>query len=54
MNSQKVGGWLNKNMEPAEDKQYYIYFASPDRDVKPGDLVTVVLGKRRFEHLVVR
>lgn len=53
-NPGKVGPLRATTMEPAEGKQYYIFFANPGRYVKPGDLVTVVMGKRRFEHLVVR
>lgn len=53
-NPAKVGPLRATTMEPAAGKQYYIFFANPGRYVKPGDLVTVVVGKRRFEHLVVR
>ncbi|HSH12320.1 MAG TPA: hypothetical protein VLA15_01175 [Desulfurivibrionaceae bacterium] len=53
-NPGKVGPLRATTMEPAEGNQYYIFFANPGRYVKPGDLVTVVMGNRRFEHLVVR
>lgn len=53
-NPGKVGPLRATTMEPAEGKQYYIFFANPGRYVKPGDLVTVVMGNRHFEHLVVR
>lgn len=53
-NPAKVGPLRATTKEPEVGKHYYIFFANPNRYVKSGDLVTVVLGKRRFEHLVVR
>lgn len=53
-NAAKVGPLRATTKEPKEGKHYYIFFANPGRYVKSGDLVTVVMGKRSFEHLVVR
>lgn len=53
-NAAKVGPLRATTKEPMAGKHYYIFFANPGRYVKSGDLVTVVVGKRRFEHLVVR
>jgi hypothetical protein len=52
-NPAKVGPLRATTREPKVGKHYYIFFANPGRYVKLGDLVTVVVGKRRFEHLVV-
>jgi hypothetical protein len=50
----KVGPLRATTRAPEAGKNYYIFFANPGRYVKPGDLVTVVVGDRRFEHLVVQ
>lgn len=53
-NPAKVGPLRATSKEPTVGKQYYIFFANPGRYVKPGDQVTVVVGRHRFEHLAVR
>jgi hypothetical protein len=53
-NPAKVGPLRATTKEPEVGKRYFIFFANPGRYVKPGDLVTVVIGERRFEHLAVR
>ncbi|MFV2058112.1 MAG: hypothetical protein ACC707_16725 [Thiohalomonadales bacterium] len=35
------------------NKNYFVFFANPGRDVKSGDKVTVVIGEAKLEHLVV-
>ncbi|MEN8135841.1 MAG: hypothetical protein ABFS18_09960 [Thermodesulfobacteriota bacterium] len=39
---------------PEEGRIYYTMFANPGRYVQQGDLVTVVVGEHRFEHLTVK
>jgi len=40
-----------KNIKP--DKNYYMIFANPDRHVKRGEKVTVIIGDFKVEHLTV-
>jgi hypothetical protein len=40
-----------KNIKP--DKNYYMIFGNPDRHVKPGETVTIVIGDFRVDHLLV-
>jgi hypothetical protein len=39
---------------PEKGRMYYTMFANPGRYVQQGDLVTVVVGDYRFEHLTVK
>jgi len=51
----KVGAFRptnrGKNIKP--DKNYYMIFGNPDRHVKAGETVTIVVGDFRVEHLLV-
>jgi hypothetical protein len=51
----KVGAFRptnrGKNIKP--DKIYYMIFGNPDRHVKAGEQITVVIGGFRLEHLLV-
>ena len=51
----KVGAFRptnrGKNIKP--DKTYYMIFGNPDRHVKAGEMVTVVIGDFKVEHLMV-
>lgn len=51
----KVGAFRptnrGKNIKP--DKNYYMIFGNPDRHVKAGETVTVVIGDFRVENLLV-
>ena len=49
----KVGPLRNSNT-PQEGRIYWMAFANPGGFVKRGDLVTVVIGDFRAEHLVVQ
>ncbi len=40
-----------KNIKP--DKNYFMIFGNPDRHVKAGETVTIVVGDFRIEHLLV-
>jgi len=40
-----------KNIKP--DKNYYMIFGNPDRHVKAGETVTIVIGDFRIESLIV-
>jgi len=40
-----------KNIKP--DKNYYMIFGNPDRHVKTGETVTIVVGDLRVENLLV-
>lgn len=50
----KLGPMRATTREPEKGKRYYIMFTNPGRYVKQGDLVTVVVGDYRFEHLPVQ
>ena len=51
----KVGAFRptnrGKNIKP--DKNYYMIFGNPDRHVKAGETVTIVVGDFRIDHLLV-
>ena len=51
----KVGAFRptnrGKNIKP--DKNYYMIFGNPDRHVKAGETVTIVVGDFRVDHLLV-
>lgn len=49
----KVGPLRQMPRQLEAGKQYFILFANPGQYVKAGDLVSVVIGKYRFEHLSV-
>lgn len=49
----KVGPLRQAPKNIAAGKNYFILFANPGKVVKPGDLVTVVIGDFKAEHLVV-
>jgi len=53
-NPAKVGPLRAITKKPEKETRYYIMFANPGRYVKQGDLVTVVVGEHRFEHLAVQ
>lgn len=50
----KVGPLRATTKKPEKEKKYYIMFANPGRYVQQGDLVTVVVGEHRFEHITVQ
>ncbi len=49
----KVGAMRQTTLEPEAGRAYWLLFANPARYIKPGSLVTVVVGEERLEHLVV-
>jgi hypothetical protein len=49
----KVGPLRQMPRQLEAGKQYFILFANPGQYVQVGDLVTVVIGDMRFEHLRV-
>jgi len=51
----KVGAFrpTNRGQNIHADKTYYIVFGNPDRHVKTGEKVTVVIGDFKVEHLLV-
>lgn len=51
-NPPKTGPLRSSNM-PKENRNYFIFFGNPGRYIKPGSLVTVVIGDFRAENLVV-
>lgn len=42
-----------RNSKPTVGRVYFVMFANPGHYVKRGDLVTVVVGNQRIEHLKV-
>ena len=53
--STKVGAFrpTNRGKNIKADKTYYMIFGNPDRHVKAGEKVTVVIGDFKVEHLMV-
>lgn len=53
--STKVGAFrpTNRGKNIKADKTYYMIFGNPDRHVKVGEKVTVVIGEFKVEHLKV-
>lgn len=51
--SPKVGPMRQTTLRPEAGRSYWLLFANPARYIKPGNLVTVVIGDHRLEHLVV-
>ena len=51
----KVGAMrpTNRGKNIKADKNYYMIFANPDRHVKSGEKVTVIIGDFKVEHLTV-
>lgn len=51
----KVGAFrpTNRGKNIKADKTYYMIFGNPDRHVKVGEKVTVVIGDFKVEHLMV-
>lgn len=51
----KVGAFrtTNRGKNIKADRNYYMMFANPDRHVKAGDKVSVVIGDFKVEHLTV-
>ena len=51
----KIGAFrpTNRGKNIKADKIYYMLFGNPDRHVKTGEKVTVVIGDFKVEHLVV-
>jgi|GEM_PF-1398280 len=51
----KVGAFrpTNRGKNIKADKTYYMLFGNPDRHVKAGEKVTVVIGDFKVEHLLV-
>jgi hypothetical protein len=51
-NVPKVGS-MRSTRKPLKDRDYFMLFANPQRHIKPGHKVTVVIGDYRAGHLVV-
>lgn len=51
--SPKVGAMRQTTLEPEAGRTYWLLFANPAKYIKPGNLVTVVIGDHRLEHIVV-
>ena len=51
----KVGAFrpTNRGKNIKADRNYYMIFGNPDRHVKSGDKVTVVIGDFMVEHMTV-
>jgi hypothetical protein len=50
----KIGPLRQTARQLKSGRTYFMFFANPGRLVKPGDTVTVVIGKFRVENLVVQ
>jgi hypothetical protein len=52
----KVGSFrpTNRGKNIKAEKNYYMLFANPDRHVKAGEKVTVVIGEFKVEHLTIQ
>jgi len=48
----KVGS-MRSTRKPLQDRGYAMLFANPQKHIKPGHRVTVVIGDYRAENLVV-
>jgi len=51
--SSKVGAMRQTTRQPEAQRVYWLLFANPAKYIKQGNLVTVVIGNYRLEHLVV-
>ncbi len=49
----KVGPMRPTSRDPRVGKVYFMFFRNPNKFIRIGDKVTVVVGDRRLEHLVV-
>ena len=49
----KLGPLRQSAQYAKENRNYFMFFANPNKHVKSGDLVTVVIGDFKVEHLVV-
>jgi hypothetical protein len=49
----KLGPLRQSAQYAKENRNYFMFFANPNRHVKSGDLVTVVIGDFKAEHLLV-
>ncbi|WP_455209184.1 hypothetical protein [Kaarinaea lacus] len=49
----KLGPLRQSAQYAKENRNYFMFFANPNKHVKSGDLVTVVIGDFKAEHLVV-
>jgi len=49
----KLGPLRQSAQYAKENRNYFMFFANPGKHVKSGDLVTVVIGDFKAEHLVV-
>lgn len=50
----KVGRMRQSTLNPEKGRVYFMLFNAAGRKVTPGDKVTVVIGKHRFENLTVQ
>ncbi len=50
----KLGPLRSRTRQVKADKNYFTFFANPGRYIKSGDLVTVVMGDFKAEHIVVQ
>jgi hypothetical protein len=51
--SAKIGPLRQSPKFAKVDRNYFMFFANPGREVKAGDKVTVVIGEFKAEHLIV-
>ena len=51
--SAKIGPLRQSPKFAKVDRNYFMFFANPGRDVKAGDKVTLVIGDFKHEHIVV-
>jgi hypothetical protein len=49
----KLGALRQRVEHPAADKTYFIFFANPDRYLKAGDKVTLVIGDNAWPNLTI-
>jgi len=49
----KLGPLRQSAQYAKENRNYFMFFANPGKHVKSGDLVTVVIGDFKAEHIVV-
>jgi len=52
--SPKIGPMRQTTRRIERDRSYWLLFGNPGRYVKPGNLVTVVVGDVRLEHIPVQ
>jgi hypothetical protein len=50
----KIGNMRQTTMKPEKGRVYFMFFDATGQQVKPGDVVTVVIGEHRFENLTVQ